>query len=98
MPLVSPRIEVRLPPKDQDAEHGGRHIDEIAALMSLALGIRIRAGDRTRALDRQGDDPAGHPRSQSELVRPVLLPGSRTPIIAQAKRIVDLDEVGLFDA
>jgi hypothetical protein len=101
--LAHPAITVRVQhvtsanPKDEDAEHGGRHIDEIAALMSLALGIRLRAGDHTRYLDLQGDDPAGHPRSQSEVVRPVLLPGGRTPIIDHAKRIADLDELGLLD-
>ena len=98
-PVVTVRIEhvTSANPKDQDAEHGGRHIDEIAALMSVALGIRLRAGDRTRYLDRQGDDPAGQPRAQSEAVRPVLLPGSRTPIIGDAKRIADLDDLNSLD-
>ena len=98
-PVVTVRIQhvTSANARVEDAEHGGRHIDEVAALMSLALGIRLRAGDRTRYLDRHGDDPAGHPRSQSEIVRPVLLPGARTPIIHHAKRVADLDELGLLD-
>jgi hypothetical protein len=98
-PVATVRIQhvTSANPKDDDAEHGGRHVDEIAALVSLTLGVRVRAGDRTRYLDRQDEDPAGQPRSQSEVLRPVLLPGSRTPIIGHAKRVADLDELDLLD-
>ena len=99
-PVVMVRIQhvTSANPKDEDAEHGGRHVDEIAALMSLVLGIRLRAGDRTRYLDRQGDDEAGHPRAQSEVLRPFFLPGALTPIIPGAKRTADLDELDLLDS
>jgi hypothetical protein len=43
-----------------DAYHGGTLVDEIAALVSLALGIRIRAGNRTRDF-QDNIDPRGHP-------------------------------------
>jgi hypothetical protein len=43
-----------------DAYHGGTLVDEIAALVSLALGIRIRAGTMTRDF-QDNIDPRGHP-------------------------------------
>jgi len=41
--------------------HGGEMSDEIAALLSLSLGIRFKAGDITREF-RPNGDPKGHPR------------------------------------
>jgi hypothetical protein len=99
-PVVTLRIHhaTSANPKDEDAEHGGRHADEVAALMSLILGIRLRAGDQTRFMDREDDDErAGHPRAQSEVMRPFMLPGAWTPIIGHAKRTADLDELDLLD-
>jgi len=43
-----------------EAYHGGALVDEIAALVSLALGIRIRAGKITRDFQDK-IDPRGHP-------------------------------------
>jgi hypothetical protein len=43
-----------------DAYHGGTLIDEIAALISLALGIRIRAGKMSRDF-QDNIDPRGQP-------------------------------------
>jgi hypothetical protein len=40
--------------------HGGDYLDEIAALTSLALGIRAQAGPITREF-WDGGDPLGHP-------------------------------------
>ena len=43
-----------------DAYHGGTLVDEIAALVSLSLGIRIKAGKPSRYF-QDNDDPRGHP-------------------------------------
>jgi len=43
-----------------DTYHGGTLVEEIAALVSLALGIRIRAGKMTRDF-QDNIDPRGHP-------------------------------------
>jgi hypothetical protein len=45
---------------DSDRYHGGTFPEELAALTSLAVGIRLRAGHSTRWF-QQGDDPKGHP-------------------------------------
>ena len=71
-PAIYARIEYYLPfrvPKiektDTSAFHGGTLIDEIASLLSLALGIRIRAGSPSREfLDEQ--DPRGKPVGWNE--------------------------------
>jgi hypothetical protein len=56
-------LEFQVPDMSQtvtNAYHGGTLIDEIAALSSLALGIRIRAGKMSRYF-RDNVDPRGHP-------------------------------------
>ena len=45
---------------DVELYHGGSFPEEIAALASLTLGVRIRAGGVTRVFD--GSDPRGTPR------------------------------------
>jgi hypothetical protein len=47
---------------DTSRYHGGTECDEIAALISLALGCRLKAGDSTRWF-KKGDDPRGRPWS-----------------------------------
>ncbi|MCG9711776.1 hypothetical protein L1D29_02950 [Shewanella insulae] len=42
--------------------HGGWFPDEIAALVSLCLGIRVKAADESRRFD-QGGDPLGRPQA-----------------------------------
>jgi hypothetical protein len=88
-------------PRPEDAEHGGRHPDEIAALISLLLGVRLQAGGSRRffAFANQDRDPLGRPKAQAEVEEPYLPQGSWAPIIAQAVREVipaDLDELNLL--
>ena len=45
---------------DDSLYHGGIWVDELAALTSVALGVRIRAGDETRRFE-PGQDPYGRP-------------------------------------
>jgi hypothetical protein len=42
--------------------HGGWFPDEIAALVSLCLGVRVKAADESRRFDNQGD-PLGRPQT-----------------------------------
>lgn len=71
-PAIYARVEYYLPfrvPKiektDTSTFHGGTIVDEIAALLSLALGIRIKAGNPSREfLDEE--DPRGRPVGWNE--------------------------------
>lgn len=46
---------------DTSRYHGGTDSDELAALMGLALGARLRSGGVTRMWYRGGQDPLGRP-------------------------------------
>jgi len=52
--------KVEMNKTDASHYHGGELCDEIAALLSLNLGIRFKAGDLTREF-RINSDPKGHP-------------------------------------
>jgi hypothetical protein len=56
---------------DSDRYHGGTPAEEMAALTSLALGIRFRASDSTRDF-QPGGDPKGRPRAWATRPAPVL--------------------------
>jgi hypothetical protein len=56
---------------DSDLYHGGSVAEEVAGLVSLALGIRVRAGGATRRFD--GSDPQGTPIEWTARPAPVLL-------------------------
>jgi hypothetical protein len=56
---------------DSDLYHGGSVAEEVAGLVSLALGIRVRAGGATRRFD--GSDPMGTPIEWTARPAPVLL-------------------------
>jgi len=56
---------------DTSRYHGGDFPDEIAALVSLILGVRIRAGAVTRHFG--GEDPLGSPVDGSSRSRPQLI-------------------------
>lgn len=48
-------------PTDDSNYHGGTLSEEVAALLSLALGVRCRAGGTTRVWGLRSEDPAGDP-------------------------------------
>lgn len=56
---------------DAERYHGGTPPDEIAALASLALGVRFRAGDSTREFIPE-KDPKGSPKAWTTRALPVL--------------------------
>jgi len=57
-------VEWKPPPMDKTATetyHGGKLSDEVAALVSLALGIRVKAGPSNREFPVGDPDPRGVP-------------------------------------
>jgi hypothetical protein len=71
-------------PGDSTSEHyhGGVTQDEIAALLSLCLGIRLKAGESTRLFQQHGD-PRGRPHAWKLFTQhdPLLVKSSRAPIL-----------------
>jgi hypothetical protein len=65
---------------DDSLYHGGDLEDEIAALVSLCLGIRLRAGTPERVF-RPNQDPRGIPVAHEGRTVPVLLTRGIDPII-----------------
>jgi hypothetical protein len=59
--------------------------EEIAALLSLFLAIRVRSGGVTRQFTAESDDPAGLPVAYPR-VRPTLEPSSQRPTIPRLAR------------
>lgn len=71
-------VTVSLPDMDEtrdDLYHGGDPAEEIAALASLALGVRLKPGDLSREFTL-GDDPLGVPRAFGLKPDPVIPMGS----------------------
>jgi hypothetical protein len=69
---------------DAERYHGGWLKDEIAALASLALGVRFKAGGPTRQFDANAD-PRGKPILWSMSTDPVLPEGHQGTIIPRAR-------------
>lgn len=86
---------------DAEQYHGGTPADELAALASLALGVRFKAGDTTRYFEPQGD-PKGIPRAWTRRTVPILLDGGPLhrwviPQVAEGEHSLELLEpVGIL--
>lgn len=63
--------------------HGGGLADELASLISLQMGIRIKAGKATRSFDVHGD-PRGRPIAWAGWNPPILLQGEKGVVIPGA--------------
>jgi len=72
--------------------HGGDANDEIAALMSLALGARIKAGGITREFKR-GRDPRGWPCSWDFHYDPVFTKSTSGEVVPSATGKRSLDDL-----
>ena len=68
---------------DVDRFHGGGMSDEIAALISLCLGVRLKAGGFTRYFEPE-KNPKGRPVSWNIQENPILLKTARRTILPQA--------------
>ena len=65
--------------------HGGNAVDEIAALASLALGIRLKAGGPTREFRLgEGDDPLGTPIAWGHAREPKIPMGNSSLILPRS--------------
>jgi hypothetical protein len=64
--------------------HGGDGGQELAGLLSLALGVRLKAGGIVRVFDPAGD-PRGQPQEYLHQV-PYLPPAGRSPILPALTR------------
>lgn len=78
---------------DAERYHGGLPADELAALASLAMGVRFRAGDATREF-RPGGDPKGRPIALTSRAIPLLTVGGLhrwlLPAVAEGQHPLDL--------
>ncbi|MDF8362389.1 hypothetical protein [Achromobacter anxifer] len=82
-----------LPPATKtnvESYHGGSTPEELAALCSLGLGIRLRAGDANRAFDSR--DPRGRFLGYQQSV-PMLIFNRERPVIPGAITRPQLDSV-----
>lgn len=77
---------------DAERYYGGWLKDEIAALASLTLGVRFKAGGPTRKFDA-GRDPRGKPILWSMSTDPVLPEGHQGTIIPRARRPHSLENL-----
>ncbi|MCZ6692035.1 MAG: hypothetical protein O7H41_20810 [Planctomycetota bacterium] len=68
------------PKTDTDRYHGGGLAEEIAALISLILRMRLKAGPEVRRFDPDGD-PKGRLMRLSQVGDPVLLPPASWAIL-----------------
>jgi hypothetical protein len=62
---------VDLTKTDTEFYHGGGFLEEIAALFSLAIGIRTKSGGLIREFEQNGD-PLGRPRAYDDRPNPIL--------------------------
>ncbi|WP_346910398.1 hypothetical protein [uncultured Roseibium sp.] len=92
---VQTSIEQQLPDMTKTADehyHGGALVDEIAALASLVLGIRLEAGPLERTFE-VGADPRGRPSAHLASDYPVLPINNTGPQIPWLHRDAKLAEL-----
>lgn len=92
---VSQHYEYELPSMertDTSLYHGGGPLDELAALVSLLLGIRVKAGSMTRLFEPDSD-PMGRPIGWLEQPELRTLPADVHPILPTIPDQVLLDDL-----
>jgi hypothetical protein len=80
---------------DDERYHGGALPDEIAALVSLCIGIRLKAGGETRNFSRDGD-PKGRPIAYGFNPDPILPKLRDNPILPEALETHNLEKARLL--
>jgi hypothetical protein len=75
--------------------HGGTIVDEVAALLSLELGIRFRGGSVMRTFDH-GGDPKGRPRAFEMLQDSVIPRYPPRPVVPNARGAHSLNQADLW--
>lgn len=94
-----PAKEKRRVAKDDEQHHGGGLDDEVAALLSLALGIRLKPGVVSRIfftpalpwLPEHLRNERGKPTAHASHTDPVLFYGFHTPVIPHALETIAFD-------
>lgn len=82
---------------NDDHYHGGNYLDEIAALISVILGIRAQAGPITREFS-EGGDPLGRPIMLTSMKAiPVLGTTVRNPIVPRLRQPANLAELRMIE-
>ena len=82
---------------DESLYHGGRWEDELAALTSVALGIRIHAGGISREFE-PGQDPYGQPCEWQYEPKPVVRARSNQPILPSIVGTHSMDELKILES
>lgn len=72
---------------DTSTYHGGWISDEITALGSLKLGIRLKSGDETRIFNGYSKDPLGTPRAALTPAPKLLLRGKQLILPSVVKKV-----------
>jgi len=85
----NPKCEIET---DTSKYHGGWVTDEIAALASLKLGIRLKAGDMTRIFGSYSEDPLGTPRAPM-YPPPMLTLRGKQPVLPNVIKTVNLGDL-----
>jgi hypothetical protein len=80
---------------DTSKYHGGWVTDELAALASLKLGIRLKAGGMTRTFDGYNQDSLGKPRAQNYPIPQLTVRNKRLvlPNVVKSVNLADLAEL-----
>lgn len=89
------RPDPRLDKTDTKTYHGGGITEEVAALASLLIGVRLRAGGQTRRFD-EGGDPRGRPVSGNVENEPSLdlgIRGTTLPALVAEKSMMPLQRI-----
>ncbi len=82
---------------DESLYHGGGWEDEIAALMSVALGVRIHAGGISRRFEPSGD-PYGRPREWQYEPKPIVRVRSNQLILPAVVGTHSMDELKILES
>ncbi len=77
---------------NEDLYHGGMMPDEVAALVSLALGIRLIAGGVNREFDPD-HDPRGRPIAHYHVAIPQFPQGNQSLVVPRAIGRHTLDDI-----
>ena len=77
---------------DESLYHGGELVDEVVALASLSLGIRLLNGGMSRDFSID-DDPYGRPCEWNRASRPVLRFRGNAPILPSARNSTSLEHL-----
>ena len=83
--------------RDESLYHGGSWVDEIAALISVALGVRIHAGGISREFN-PGQDPYGQPCEWHYEPKPIVRIRSNQLILPSVVGERSMDELKILES